>query len=112
MQDFSDKYNKNDFWSKVANVFKSAGRELIEKALTLYYCFEDPLTPLWVKSMIIAALGYFIFPADTVPDCLPVVGYSDDLGVLAGVYVTISAYITDEHIEKAKRKTDALFGCA
>ena len=109
MEYYPEKYSKKDFWSKVKKVVMAAGEELIEKALTLYYCLRDPATPGWVKGMIIGALGYFIFPGDAVPDCLLGLGYTDDLGVLAGVYITISPYITDEHIEKTKNKIKKIF---
>ena len=50
-----------------------AGKEVIEKALILYYCLQDDDTPAWAKTTIIGALGYFISPIDAIPDLVPVV---------------------------------------
>ena len=34
------------------------------------------------KSVVVAALLYFIFPIDAIPDITPFIGYLDDLGVI------------------------------
>jgi uncharacterized membrane protein YkvA (DUF1232 family) len=36
-----------------------------------------------VAAIILFALGYFIWPADVVPDVIPVAGYTDDAAVIA-----------------------------
>lgn len=59
----------------------------------MYYCLQDPNTPLWVKVIIIAALGYFISPIDAVPDVLPFVGYGDDATAIAGAFSAIASNI-------------------
>ena len=63
----------------------------------------DADTPVWAKGIIIGALGYFISPVDAIPDIVPVVGYTDDLGALAIALAAIAAHIKDEHVAKAKR---------
>jgi uncharacterized membrane protein YkvA (DUF1232 family) len=60
-------------------VRQDGGREVIEKALWLYYAAQQPNTPLWAKTAIYGALGYFISPIDAIPDITPVIGYADDL---------------------------------
>jgi uncharacterized membrane protein YkvA (DUF1232 family) len=67
-----------------------------------YFCMLDPETPLWVKAVAAAALAYFILPTDAIPDLLPLVGLSDDIGVLTAALTTISAHVTDEHRQKAR----------
>ena len=64
-------YSDASFWDKVRNYATSAGREVIETALKLYYCAQDNDTPAWAKSVILGALAYFILPADAVMDLLP-----------------------------------------
>ena len=88
-------YNENSFWNKIKTVFKSAGREVIEKALWLYYAAQDPKVPLAAKTTIYTALAYFILPVDLIPDFLPM-GYTDDLGVLIAAVSTVSMYITED----------------
>src|SRR5262249_43185933 len=55
---------------------------LAHETVAMYFCMLDPKTPLWVKGTAAAALAYFILPADAIPDILPLVGMSDDAGVL------------------------------
>lgn len=110
MSDYSNHYSEDSFWEKVKKYAIKAGKEVIEKALILYNCLLDSDTPAWAKGIIVAALGYFIFPADVVPDVTPVVGYSDDLGVLAGALLAVAAQIKEDHKKKAQDTLQAWFG--
>jgi uncharacterized membrane protein YkvA (DUF1232 family) len=105
-KDFSD----DGFWAKAAKFAKSAGAEVIEGALKLYYAAQTPETPKWAKAVIYGALGYFISPIDAIPDLIPAAGYTDDLGVLAAALATCAMYITDEVKAKAAHKMTAWFG--
>ena len=96
--------------NKVKKYAIEAGKEIIEKALILYYCLIDPDTPAWAKTVIIGALGYFIVPLDAIPDFTPVVGYSDDLGALAIAFAIVAAHIKSEHKEMAQEKLKVWFG--
>jgi uncharacterized membrane protein YkvA (DUF1232 family) len=102
--DFSVSYDEGSFWEKIKDFAKKAGKELIEKALILFYALQDPATPMWAKTVIVGALGYFISPVDAIPDVIPVVGFTDDLAVLAGAMVTVATCITPEHQAKAQSK--------
>lgn len=75
---------------------------LAGEAVASYFTMLDPKTPLWVKGTVAAALAYFILPADAVPDLLPVLGMSDDAGVIAAAVAAISAFIRDEHRQQAR----------
>lgn len=75
-------FSDHSFWRKIKRYAKKAGRDVIETALTLYYCAKDSDTPRWAKTAILSALGYFVFPIDAIPDVLVGVGYSDDISVL------------------------------
>lgn len=105
-RDYTQAYSEDGFWDKVRNYAKTAGREVIHKALLLYFVMIDPKTPLTDKGIILAALGYFISPADAIPDLLAAVGYADDLGVLVLALTTASKHITPEIQDKADAKTD------
>ncbi len=88
MSDFSRAYSESAFKSKLGAI---AGlRELFDAARKLYALMRDPETPLWVKGMCAAALGYLILPTDAVTDLVPVLGYSDDLAVLAAAIAAIA----------------------
>ena len=56
------------------------------------------------------ALGYFISPIDVIPDFIPVVGFTDDIGVLAAAVVMAASYIDAEARAKADTKLAGWFG--
>lgn len=100
--DFSSQYSDAGFWGKVKTYAKAAGKGVLEQALKMYYSATDPDMPLWAKTTIYGALGYFISPIDAIPDLLPAVGYTDDLGVLIAAAAAVAAHIKDEHVQKAR----------
>jgi uncharacterized membrane protein YkvA (DUF1232 family) len=106
---YSDVYSESSFWDKVKKYSQKAGREVIEKALILFYCLKDPDTPSWAKSVILATLGYFILPADSIPDFTPFIGFGDDLGALAAAIGIVGLHIKKEHKNKAKLKLKEWF---
>jgi uncharacterized membrane protein YkvA (DUF1232 family) len=108
--DYNKHFNPDDFWKKVTETAQDAGRDLIEAGLTLYHCADDPKTPVWAKGVIGAALGYFIFPLDAIPDLAPFVGYADDIGAIAAATAALGASITKAHIAAAKKTARDWFG--
>lgn len=108
--DLAKEYSEDNFWEKVKKFALVAGKEVIEKALTLYYVTQEENVPAWAKTTIYGALAYFISPIDAIPDITPLIGYSDDLGALAIAIATVSAYINDNAKEKAKTKLNDWFG--
>lgn len=92
----SEQYSEQNFWNKLKGVAVFAGREVVEKALTLFYAAQRPETPLWAKMTIYSALAYFILPADAIPDFLPISGFTDDLGALAAAFGAVAIAITPE----------------
>ena len=80
---------------------------IASEVVAMYFCLLDPKTPLWVKGTVAAALAYFILPLDAIPDLLPIVGMSDDAGVLAAALTAVSAHLTDEHRARARAWMEA-----
>ena len=107
---FEAEYNPKSFWEKVAESAKFAGATLIEKSLALHYCAGGPETPLWARTVIYGALGYFIFPIDAIPDALPVIGFTDDLGVLVAAVGAVATHMEEEHTDQAKETMKQWFG--
>ena len=103
-QGYGKEYSEAGFLDKLVKYARIAGQEVIEKALQLYYAAEDPNTPAWAKTVIYGALGYLIFPLDALPDMTPLVGYADDLGVLAAAIATVALYISDDVKRQAAQK--------
>jgi|YNPNPStandDraft_1061719.scaffolds.fasta_scaffold94697_1 Uncharacterized conserved protein len=106
---FQEHFSERTFREKVSSVFFQAGRRLIEEALALYAMLRDPAVPEWAKAIILGALGYFILPADVIPDLLPGLGYTDDLGLLTGAITAVGRFMTPAHRAWAKERTAHIF---
>lgn len=108
--DYSQHYCDESFWKKVGQFAKRAGKGVIEKALVMYFAAQSPETPTWAKAVIYGVLGYFILPADALPDTLPAVGFADDLGALAAALAVVALHITPEVQRQAEEKLEHWFG--
>ena len=96
--------------TRMKTIAQRAGREVITMALTLWNCLKDPATPLRIKALILGDLTYLISPLDALPDPLPLIGYSDDLTLMAATLVAIAAYVKPEHRAAAKATIAEWFG--
>ena len=100
-------YNEKDFWIKIKKYAIKIGAKPIYIALLLFYALPD--SSLIDKTIIIGALGYLISPFDLIPDCIPVIGFMDDISVLLLAFYRIQANINDEVKKKAKNKFKSFF---
>jgi uncharacterized membrane protein YkvA (DUF1232 family) len=108
-KDYALEFNETSFWQKITAVARTTGRELAEKILLLYFALMDKDTPLWAKTVLLGALGYFICPIDAIPDMIPVGGYTDDAGAIAAALGAVAVHIKDEHKEQARVKAAEWF---
>lgn len=97
-------FDANSYWEKIKNFAKEAGTEVVEKSLFLFYSTQSNETPMWAKTVVYSALAYFVLPTDAIPDFIPVVGYTDDLGALGAALATCAAYINQDVKEQARKK--------
>ena len=89
------------FWPKFA---RFAGRlPFAEDVVAAYYCALDSGTPLRVRAILLAALAYFIMPADLVPDILLGFGFTDDATVIATAIGLAYRHISEDHRAAARR---------
>ncbi len=109
-QNFEEAYSDERFRDKLARYARSAGREVVEKSLLLYYAAQEEKAPSWAKATIAGALGYFIVPLDAIADLTPAVGYADDLGVLVMAIAAVAAYINDDVRLKTAERMKSWFG--
>lgn len=94
------------FWPKLK---RYAGRlPFAEDLLAAWYCATDPAAPRHVRTVLFAALAYFILPLDLVPDFILGLGFTDDASVVMMALATIRANITDAHRAQAKDALAAL----
>lgn len=91
MTDHSGAYSERAFKAKLTNI---AGLDkLIDATKQIHALLRDPQTPVWVKGLCVAVLGYLIVPTDVVADFIPVLGYSDDLVALTAALATIVTHL-------------------
>ena len=62
-------------------------------ALKNYFLDKD--VKWYRKSIVVAAIIYFITPVDAMPDFVPMLGYLDDLGVIAWTIRFLGREISD-----------------
>ncbi|PSK84341.1 uncharacterized protein DUF1232 [Prolixibacter denitrificans] len=86
-----------------------AGVKVVYPALLLYYMLNDPEVAFKNKLYLAGALGYFIFPADAIPDFAPLIGFTDDISVLFLALSLLKENIKDKHRELAREKLKEWF---
>lgn len=106
---YSKYYSEKSLWEKIKKFSKSAGVTVVYAVLLLYYAMADKNTSIKSRLMIAASLGYFILPADAIFDLTPIIGYSDDLGVLLFALTQIATSITPQVKDKARNKIQEWF---
>lgn len=88
------------FWKKMV---RYAGRiPFAEEAAAAWFCARDPKTPMRVKATILAALAYFVLPADIIPDIIAGFGFTDDATVLTAALGLVSSHIKMRHRQAAR----------
>jgi uncharacterized membrane protein YkvA (DUF1232 family) len=109
---FAEYYSEEGFWDKVKKYGAVIGREGLRNALMMFYALRDhdSQLPGWAKAIVVGALGYLIFPADAIPDVIPVVGYADDVGVIAAALAAIRAYVPEKAVQQADETLKEWFG--
>ena len=107
--DYARNYSDNSFWNKVLNIAKKAGIKIIYLALLLYYALNSNNLSLRDRATIYFALGYLILPVDLIPDSIPIIGLTDDFGVLINAFKRIKENITDDIRKQAKDKLIEIF---
>lgn len=114
MKNQTDKYkeffSESKLIKKLKLYAKNAGIKTVYTVLLLFYAYRRKETPTWARNIILGAIGYFISPIDAVPDLTPILGYTDDIGVLSFGLVTIACYVNKEVKVKAKTKLKDWFG--
>lgn len=99
--DASEGEVREKFWRTA----KRAARQVpfMDEVVAAYYCALDRNTPLRAKGILLAALGYFILPADTIPDIVLGLGFTDDVAVLTAAITAVRAHMTPAHRLAAKQ---------
>jgi len=101
-QAYIRKFSESKFWLKLSRYARQAGTKTVYSALLLFYAYRRKDTPYWAKNIVLGTLGYFLSPIDALPDLTPIIGYTDDIGVLAFGLATIAAYVNEEVRKNAR----------
>lgn len=101
---YQKKFTVRKFWVFVKGKAVQSGQQVIYIALLLYYAYHRKETPRWAKMVIAGALGYLLAPIDGIPDMTPIIGYTDDFGVLSFALVTIAGYVNQDVKLNAKNR--------
>ncbi|KAA0698987.1 DUF1232 domain-containing protein [Neorhizobium sp. P12A] len=96
-----EKSVRKKFWP----TFRKAVRYIpfSRDVVAAFYCALDPQTPMRVRGILLAALAYFVMPIDIIPDFFAVIGFTDDVAVLAAAFTLINGHIRVQHYEAADR---------
>ena len=107
---YANEFSESGLWDKVTEVVQKVGAGVIYEAMQLFYVAQSADCPMKVKAAVYATLGYFIFPLDIIPDVMPVVGFTDDIGAIGAALAMAHMYIDRSVTQKAKDMMCRLFG--
>jgi len=89
---------------------KHVSSSLLYVALLMYYAFRRKETPAWAKRIVLGAFVYLFSLIDAIPDLAPLIGYTDDMGVMLYGLVLIAAYINYDVRVSAQHKLESWIG--
>ena len=73
----------------------------------MYYAISK--LPIEKKAVVLGGLGYFILPADIIPDVMAGLGFTDDAAVMFAIYNSVKDDLDEETIIKAKEQLSKWF---
>jgi len=91
-------------WSKVSVTTAKEKLSVFSRMASAYVSGKYRDVPWKTMMIILAAIIYFLNPLDLIPDFIPLMGLTDDFGVLVWVYNSISTEI-DKFLEWEKSVT-------
>ena len=104
IENFRNEYSERGLKEKLSKIVRKAGIKTVYAVLVAFYAVQSDALSFKEKVRLYGALGYFILPADLIPDALIGLGYSDDLAALLYVLHTVSSNITPEVKQQAREK--------
>src|SRR3954452_6760214 len=91
-------------FARLRRLFQTTGRELA----VLWFACRHPSTPPVVKLGALLLVAYVLSPIDLVPDTLPVLGWIDDVTLLAFGIPAILKLVPASALEEARYASDRL----
>lgn len=101
---------KSSILASLRKKIKHISSGLLYAALLMYYAFRRSETPAWAKRIVMGVFVYLFAPIDAIPDLTPLIGYTDDMGVMLYGLVLIAAYVNEEVRQSARRTLESWIG--
>lgn len=110
MRRYQKAYDGDKLIRKLNRFAHQLGIQVVYQVLNMYYLLiGESKVPLRIRLLVMAALGYFILPADLISDFIPVFGFSDDLSFLTYAFGQAFKYMGPEIKNKSKNKLKKWF---
>jgi uncharacterized membrane protein YkvA (DUF1232 family) len=77
-----------------------------ENALILFYAWQHPQTPPYIKGILAALVIYLLSPIDLVPDYLPLVGIADDAALFTAAMLYLSNLLPAPVLAESRRQSE------
>lgn len=107
---YATEYDEASFFGKLEKYATKIGVRPVFYCILLYEVLVSEDTSTTDKLLVAGALGYFISPLDLMPDVLPFIGFTDDIGTMTFVVLQVKRCATLEILNRAKNKTIILLG--
>ena len=75
---------------KLDSMKKGPIAEIWDSVTALWKMIKDPHAAWGAKALAIGALLYLVSPVDAIPDIIPVVGRTDDVGVIVAAVAALA----------------------
>jgi uncharacterized membrane protein YkvA (DUF1232 family) len=91
-------------YNSLIEILKAKVRIIKIEGYTLAYAYRHEQTPWYAKLLIVITLGYLLSPIDLIPDCIPVLGYLDDLIIVPLLILLSIKFIPNHVLEECRKK--------
>jgi uncharacterized membrane protein YkvA (DUF1232 family) len=105
-----DLFLKFSLLSSLKKKIRYISSSLLYASLLMYYAFIRKETPFWAKRIVMGVFVYLFSPIDAIPDLSPIIGYTDDMGVMLYGLVLIAAYINADVRQSARGTLEKWIG--
>ena len=82
-------------------------RRIKRDAVTLWFAYRDPRTPILVKALCVFVVAYALSPIDLIPDFIPILGYLDDVILLPGLIWLAVRLLPPAVLAQSREQADA-----
>lgn len=91
----------------IFETIRTWARRIKRDAMTLWFAYRNPATPLFVKLLCVFVVGYALSPVDLIPDFIPVLGYLDDALLLPGLIWLAIRLLPAGIVQESRLRADA-----